>query len=144
MSDINVITLSGRLGRDVSFVVLPSGDDCAEFSIGNNTYAGSTAEGPQYKLMWMDCQWKSRRAQAMAGLLRQGQWVAVTGQLKSYRPGNDTKAPPRYFIEVSDVTLPPVPKAARSDGVQPREQPRGNAPPPSRPPSSDDGGTFQY
>lgn len=84
MSDVNVVTLVGRLTRDME-LKYPQPDFCiGAFSLAQNRSKkqnGSWIEEPQY----FDCTLMGRQAEAIAQYMTKGKQVAVSGELRQSR-----------------------------------------------------------
>ena len=79
MSDLNNISLTGRLTKDGERRQFPStGTVFAQFSIANNTGFGDYA-----KVNYFDCKMIGKGAEALLPYLKKGQLVGVAGTLET-------------------------------------------------------------
>jgi single-strand DNA-binding protein len=73
MSDINVVTISGRLTRDPKFVKTPSGNQVAEFRMANNV---------RDKTNFFDVSVWGKSAETISEYVDKGRWISVTGRME--------------------------------------------------------------
>jgi single-strand DNA-binding protein len=77
MSDINVLTLTGRLTRDAEMKTLPTGTELCSFSIASNTGFG------QYeKVMYTTVNLWGKTGNKLLKYLVKGKQVGVSGELQ--------------------------------------------------------------
>lgn len=104
MADINNITLSGRLTKDLE--IRKVGND---FSIGSTSIAVNRSvkkDGKYVKeAQFFDCTLVGKMADALAPYLKKGQQVCVSGSLRQDRWEKDGKTNSRIYVDVSDVAL---------------------------------------
>jgi single-strand DNA-binding protein len=82
MSDINVVTIKGRVTRDPELRVLPSGQSVASFSIANNR-AFKNKEGElTEEVSFIDCEAFGQVADTIANHIKKGRSMFVTGRLR--------------------------------------------------------------
>ena len=73
MSDINVMTVSGRLTKDPKITKTPSGKQVAEFRLANNV---------RDKTNFFDVSLWGRSAETINQYGGKGSWISVTGRLE--------------------------------------------------------------
>ena len=79
MSDLNNVSLTGRLTKDAERKVFPnSGTVYAQFDIANNTGFGQYSKTSYFK-----CKMIGKGAEAVLPYLKKGQLIGVTGTLES-------------------------------------------------------------
>jgi len=76
------LTIAGRLGRDAEHKQTQSGQDLCSFSV-----AADIGFGDNKQTVWVDVTRWGKGAQGLAGILRKGSAVAVTGEM-SLRENN--------------------------------------------------------
>jgi single-strand DNA-binding protein len=80
MSDLNVVTIVGRLGKDPELREA-KGTTLCSFSLANSTYK-KTGEEWKEDTSWFDVTFFGRDAERIAEKGRKGQRMAVSGQLQ--------------------------------------------------------------
>ena len=73
MSDINVMTVSGRLTKDPKITKTPSGKQVDEFRLANNVID---------KTNFFDVSVWGRSAETIAEYVNKGRWISVTGRME--------------------------------------------------------------
>ncbi len=105
-SDINVVTLVGRLTRDVELKYTTSGTAIARFSIANNQ---SRKDGEQWvdEAHFFDAVMFGRRADALQRYLTKGTQIAIQGTLQQSRWQDKQSGQNRSRVEVivNDIQL---------------------------------------
>jgi single-strand DNA-binding protein len=69
---MNVITITGTLGRDMEQRAMPNGDPVGNFSVADS-------QGREKPTIWWNCQLFGKRVSALAPYLLKGQQVTVVG-----------------------------------------------------------------
>lgn len=135
MTDLNNVTLIGRLTRDVgsderSFAYLPSGQARANLSIAVNR---SKKNGDQWvdEVSYFDVTLWGKQAESLKPYLTKGKQIAVEGYLRQDRWEKDGQKNSRVSITATNVQL----LGGKSDNYQ---QSGGDAPKfqPKQPPVS--------
>lgn len=72
------LSLAGRLGRDAEHKATQSGTDLCSFAV-----ATEIGFGENKQTIWVDVTKWGKGAQGLAGILRKGSAVAVTGELST-------------------------------------------------------------
>ena len=101
MSDINNLTITGRLPRDAEQRATQSGTSVLSFSVAN-----STGYGDKEKTNWFSCSIFGKRAEGkLAQYLTKGTQVTITGEvsLNEYEGQNGHKANLQVFVK--DLTF---------------------------------------
>ena len=76
---MNVITITGRIGKDAETRHIPSGQAVASFSVANNIGYGKNEQ-----TLWFDVSiWGKRAEGGLIPYLVKGQEVAVSGELST-------------------------------------------------------------
>ena len=96
---MNVITITGTLGRDMEQRAMPNGDPVGNFSVADS-------QGRDKPTIWWNCQLFGKRVAALAPYLLKGQQVTVAGNVTERewtgKEGNKRK---QMEIRVSDLAL---------------------------------------
>lgn len=96
---MNVICVSGQLGRDSEIKYLPNGDAVCNFSVADS-------QGRDKPTTWWNCQLFGKRAESLSKYLMKGQSVTVSGTLSERewtdKDGNKRK---QMDLRVNDVAL---------------------------------------
>ncbi len=83
MSDINRVSLTGRLTRDVELRALPSGGTSLSIPIAVNDAVRNRDTGEwDERVNYVDCVVFGKRADALSSRLKRGTGVAVDGRLR--------------------------------------------------------------
>jgi len=135
MTDMNHVTLIGRLTRDVgaderSFAYLPSGQARANVSIAVNR---SRKNGDQWvdEVSYFDVTIWGKQAESLKPYLTKGKQIAIEGYLRQDRWEKDGQKQSRVTITATNVQL----LGGKSDGNQqnggyvPKFQPKPNSEP---------------
>lgn len=96
---MNVITITGTLGRDMEQRAMPNGDPVGNFSVADS-------QGRDKPTIWWNCQLFGKRVAALAPYLLKGQQVTVAGTVTE-REWVDKEGGKRKQMEirVSDLAL---------------------------------------
>ena len=96
---MNVITITGSLGRDMEQRTMPNGDPVGNFSV-------SDSQGREKPTIWWNCQLFGKRVSALTPYLIKGQQVTVAGTVTE-REWTDKEGGKRKQMEirVSDLAL---------------------------------------
>jgi single-strand DNA-binding protein len=101
MSDLNNVSLTGRLTKDPVSKTLPTGTFLAEFAVANNTGFGQYA-----KTNYFDVKLWGKQGQAVFPYLSKGKHVAVSGSLEMEtwfdKDGNNCK---KWVLTAQQVIL---------------------------------------
>lgn len=96
---MNVITITGTLGRDMEQRAMPNGDPVGNFSVADS-------QGREKPTIWWSCQLFGKRVAALAPYLLKGQQVTVVGTVTERewvdKDGGKRK---QMEIRVSDLAL---------------------------------------
>lgn len=121
---MNVITITGTLGRDMEQRTMPNGDPVGNFSVADS-------QGRDKPTIWWSCQLFGKRVAALAPYLLKGQQVTVVGNVIERewtdKDGNKRK---QMEIRVSDLALQGG-KREQTDSPAPRPAPQA-APAPAQ------------
>lgn len=83
MSDINNVSLTGRLTRDPELRVTAGGTQLLSFTLAFNTSVRNRQTGEwDERSNFIDCTMFGRRAEALLNFLAKGQKVAIAGKLR--------------------------------------------------------------
>ena len=81
---MNVITITGRIGKDAETRHTPSGAAVASFSVANNIGYGDKKE-----TLWFDVSiWGKQAEGGLIAYLVKGQEIAVSGELSKFESDN--------------------------------------------------------
>ena len=105
MTDIAILTLTGRLTRDCALKATTGGSSVLEFSLAYNT-AKRGGSGYEDKVNYIDCSIFGNRAAALADILRKGMKVTVTGTLEQHTWERDGQKRSKHSCYVRDIVLP--------------------------------------
>jgi single-strand DNA-binding protein len=96
---MNVITITGNLGKDCESRFLPNGDAVTSFSVADS-------QGRDKPSIWWNCSLFGKRGEALAQYLTKGQTVTVIGNITE-REWTDKDGHKRKSmdIRVSDLAL---------------------------------------
>ena len=96
---MNVITITGTIGRDMEQRAMPNGDPVGNFSVADS-------QGREKPTIWWSCQLFGKRVSALAPYLLKGQQVTVAGTVTE-REWTDKEGGKRKQMEirVSDLAL---------------------------------------
>lgn len=110
---INVFTVSGRCGSDMTVKYTANGKAIGDFSL-----PVETGFGDNKKTCWVSCKMFNERAEKLAQYIKKGSLVTVTGAFQMDEWEKDGVKHSRPVILVNDVQLPPM---AHGDGQQQRQ-----------------------
>lgn len=102
MSDLNSITISGRLTRDPELRFTNNGDGILDFSI-----ASSEKYKDSERTIFIDCAIFGKRAEKLSEFLSKGKQVAVTGKLRQDFWETDGQKRNKISLLVEELLLPP-------------------------------------
>jgi len=124
---MNLVVISGHLGRDLDLRAKPDGAFEGELSLAVKDYIGKGADQqPIYHTTWVTVVVFGPRAKALQDQLWQGRFVTVKGQLRSkpYKVGE--KSFPFTYVAVSgaDHAIEFDPRAVRQPVTAGTEGPR--------------------
>lgn len=105
MTDIAILTVTGRLTRDCELKATTGGSSVLEFSLAYNT-AKRGGSGYEDKVNFIDCSIFGNRAAALADILRKGMKVTVTGTLEQHTWERDGQKRSKHSCYVRDIVLP--------------------------------------
>ncbi|WP_157152021.1 single-stranded DNA-binding protein [Brachyspira sp. SAP_772] len=131
MSDVNNVTLIGRLTADPMLKYLPSGSAVVEFSIANNYYVSTKNAN---EVNYFDVVAFGKTAETISKYLTKGKQIAINGSLRQDRwqdkDTNTTKSRIRIIVnsmqmlgansQSMDTTYTPSPSVGvggMSDGI---------------------------
>ena len=89
---MNVITITGTIGRDMEQRAMPNGDPVGNFSVADS-------QGREKPTIWWNCQLFGRRVSALAPYLLKGQQVTVAGTVTE-REWTDKEGGKRKQMEI--------------------------------------------
>lgn len=105
MSDINCVTLTGRLTRDAELKYTQNGGAIVRFSMAVNRSKrngdGSWAEETSF----IDCVYFGKGAESVNSYLSRGRQVAVSGELRQSRWEQDGQTRSRVEVFVNNLSL---------------------------------------
>lgn len=103
-SDINTVTVVGRLTRDVELRYTRGGTAIAEVAIASN-YRTKSGDNWEDAVNYFDCVLMGKRAEGLAQYLVKGTRIGVTGELRQDRWEKDGQKRSKVKIQIRDVQL---------------------------------------
>ena len=94
---MNVITITGTIGRDMEQRAMPNGDPVGNFSVADS-------QGREKPTIWWNCQLFGKRVSALAPYLLKGQQVTVAGNVIE-REWTDKDGNKRKQMEIRVIDL---------------------------------------
>ena len=122
---MNVICITGNLGKDAERKALPDGTPVLRFTVADS-------QGKDKPAIWWSADMYGKRAESLAQYLVKGQQVTVTGTLSE----REYEGKKYQTLRVNDVAL----QGGRPDGSQPAQ--RQSAPRQQAPQPKSNGGGF--
>ena len=115
---MNVISVSGSLGRDCELKQLHNGDTIANFSVADS-------QGRDKPTIWWNCTLYGKRAESLSQYLTKGQAVTVVGAV-SEREWTDKEGAKRKSMDVrvNDIAL----QGGRRESSEPQLERRSPKP----------------
>jgi single-strand DNA-binding protein len=104
MTDLNRVTVIGRLTRDCELKYTGSGLAICRFSLANN-YRKKTGNDWGEEVNFFDFVFFGRSAEALSKYLTKGKQVAVAGELRQNRWEQDGQKRSKVEIVASDIQL---------------------------------------
>lgn len=104
MTDLNSVTLIGRLTRDAEQKYLPSGASLVTFAIAVNRSWKKDGE-VQDQVSFIDCKLWGKLGEALQQYLVKGKQIAVSGSLEQERWEQDGQKRQRLTVRCSDMQL---------------------------------------
>lgn len=113
---MNIITITGNLGKDAELRNTPSGESVCQFSVADS-------QGKEKPSIWWRCSLWGKRAETLSQYLLKGQQVTVVGQVteREYQKDGETKK--AMEVRVTDIAL----QGSKSTNQEQR-QPESKAP----------------
>lgn len=104
MSDVNTVTVSGRITRDPVLKTLAGGTSICEVSLASNRKFKDNEE-----TVFIDVDIWGKQGEVLSEFLHKGKYIVVTGRLKQDRwNSEDGTAKTKISIVAESVTLPPL------------------------------------
>jgi single-strand DNA-binding protein len=99
---LNVVVLTGRLGKDPEVHATSSGKAVAGF-----TLAVDDGFGDNKKTLWLYCEIWGKRAEALGRLVNKGKRVTVTGRLSEEswtdKQSGQSRSKPKIVVDNIDI-----------------------------------------
>lgn len=102
MSDINVIVLTGRLGREPELKYTQGGFAILSFSLACSRYVKDKPEATD----WIDCKCIGKRAEGLSKILTKGDKITVEGRLQQETWEKEGQKRSKHVVIVNEVSLP--------------------------------------
>lgn len=102
--DINKVTISGHLGKDVELKVIPSGSAMAKFSVASGRAVKQQDGTFKDHTEWFNVIAWERLAETCANYLKKGSHVLIEGRIQT-RDWLDDQGQKRYMTEVVATDL---------------------------------------
>lgn len=129
MSDINNVSLTGRLTRDPELRVTAGGTQLLSFTLAFNTSVRNRQTGEwEERGNFIDCTMFGKRAEALLRYLAKGQKVAIAGKLRYATWDKDGQRHSKLDLIVDEIDF----MAPRQGGSQPTQTapiPQASVPP---------------
>lgn len=126
MSDINDVSLTGRLTRDPDFRVTAGGTQLLSFGLAFNTSVRNRQTGEwEERGNFIDCTVFGKRAELLSNYLVKGQKVAIVGKLRYSTWERDGQRRSKLDLIVEDIVF----MAQRKDADQPAPASQAPMPP---------------
>lgn len=127
MSDINNVSLTGRLTRDPELRVTAGGTQLLSFTLAFNTSVRNRQTGEwEERGNFIDCTMFGKRADALSRFLAKGQKVAIAGKLRYATWDKDGQRHSKLDVIVDDIVF----MSQRQDTNQPAQASAPQAPMP--------------
>lgn len=127
MSDINNVSLTGRLTRDPELRVTAGGTQLLSFTLAFNTSVRNRQTGEwEERGNFIDCTMFGKRADALSRFLAKGQKVAIAGKLRYATWDKDGQRHSKLDVIVDDIAF----MSQRQDTNQPAQASAPQAPMP--------------
>lgn len=120
MSDINNVSLTGRLTRDPELRVTAGGTQLLSFTLAFNTSVRNRQTGEwDERSNFIDCTMFGKRAGALLNFLAKGQKVAIAGKLRYATWDKDGQRHSKLDLIVDEIDF----MAQRQNAAQPASAP---------------------
>lgn len=120
MSDINNVSLTGRLTRDPELRVTAGGTQLLSFTLAFNTSVRNRQTGEwDERGNFIDCTMLGKRAEALLNFLTKGQKVAIAGKLRYATWDKDGQRHSKLDLIVDEIDF----MAQRQNAAQPAPVP---------------------
>lgn len=120
MSDINNVSLTGRLTRDPELRVTTGGTQLLSFTLAFNTSVRNRQSGEwDERSNFIDCTMFGKRAEALLNYLAKGQKVAIAGKLRYATWDKDGQRHSKLDLIVDEIDF----MAQRQNAAQPASAP---------------------
>lgn len=120
MSDINNVSLTGRLTRDPELRVTAGGTQLLSFTLAFNTSVRNRQTGEwDERSNFIDCTMFGKRAEALLNFLAKGQKVAIEGKLRYATWDKDGQRHSKLDLIVDEIDF----MAQRQNAAQPASAP---------------------
>lgn len=120
MSDINNVSLTGRLTRDPELRVTAGGTQLLSFTLVFNTSVRNRQTGEwDERSNFIDCTMFGKRAEALLNFLAKGQKVAIAGKLRYATWDKDGQRHSKLDLIVDEIDF----MAQRQNAAQPASAP---------------------
>ena len=105
MSDINSVTLTGRLTRDAELKYSQNGGAVVRFSMAVNRSKRNADGSWSDEASYFDCVYFGKGAEAVNSYLSKGRQVAVSGELRQSRWEQEGQSRSRVEVFVTNLSL---------------------------------------
>lgn len=129
MSDINNVSLTGRLTRDPELRVTAGGTQLLSFTLAFNTSVRNRQTGEREERgNFIDCTMFGKRADALSRFLAKGQKVAIAGKLRYATWDKDGQRHSKLDLIVDEIDFI-TPRQSGSQSSQATPAPQDPVPP---------------
>lgn len=126
MSDINNVSLTGRLTRDPELRVTAGGTQLLSFTLAFNTSVRNRQTGEwDERGNYIDCTMFGKRAEALLNFLAKGQKVAIAGKLRYATWDRDGQRHSKLDLIVDEIEF----LGQRQGAAQPAQAPAAHQAP---------------
>lgn len=113
MTDINKVTIVGRLCKDAEYKSTTTGLSVVRFSIAN-TFGRKVGDKWQEEANYFDCVFLGTRAEGIHRYLTKGRQIAISGELRQQRWEQDGQTRTKVEIIVNELQLFAAPQNQNS------------------------------
>ncbi len=122
MSDLNVVSMVGRIGKDPEIREMPGGDKVTSIAIANSSWK-KVGDSFEQETSWFDVSLFGRTAERVVEKCKAGTLVAVTGSLKVRKwKDQDENTKERVSIQGRQIQfLDKYKKSEKFNGAEPEK-----------------------
>src|SRR5574343_1989841 len=95
---MNILTITGNLGKDAELRTIPSGESVCQFSVADS-------HGKDKPSIWWRCSLWGKRAETLSQYRLKGQQVTVVGQVTEREYAKDGETKKAMEVRVTDIAI---------------------------------------